>query len=63
MKDRRIMHFFRPRKSVRAPEGMDPTMQPRENMAVIQPAATEGRGESALYSENERCAIARERKG
>ncbi len=44
-KARRMMHLFRPRKSVRAPEGKEPTMQPKENIAVIQPESKGGGGE------------------
>ena len=43
-KARRMMHLFRPRKSVRAPEGKEPTMQPKENIAVIQPESKGGGG-------------------
>src|SRR6056297_243688 len=43
-KDRNMMQRFRPMKSGKKPEGSEPTMQPRENMAVRQAVGRKDRG-------------------
>lgn len=37
MAEREMIDFLRPSQSVSAPLGMEPKMQPNENMAVIYP--------------------------
>ncbi len=44
MHARRMILRFLPSLSVSAPEGKEPRMQPRENMAVIQPVGLGGGG-------------------